>query len=56
MAVVAEEQVSQITAQMQLEQLVAQVDLVVAAVELEQRKLLVAQEYFTFSIRRHYDL
>jgi hypothetical protein len=56
MVVVAEEQVSQVTAQMQLEQLAEQVDLAVAAEELVQRKLLVAQEYSTFSIRRDYDL
>jgi hypothetical protein len=39
-----------------LEQLAAQVGLAVAVADLVQHKLLVAQEYFTFSIRRHYDL
>jgi hypothetical protein len=53
---VVAEQVSQVTVQTQLEQLVALVGLVVAAEVVGQHKLLVAQEYFTFSIRRHYDL
>jgi hypothetical protein len=54
--VAAVEQVSQVTAQTQLEQLLAQVVSVGAVEALGQRKRLAEQGFSTFSTRRHYDL
>jgi hypothetical protein len=53
---VVAEQVSQVTVQTQLEQLVALVGLVVAAEVVGQHKRLAEQVFSTFSTRRHYDL
>jgi hypothetical protein len=50
------EQVSQVTVQTQLEQLVARVDLVVVAEVVGQHKRLAEQGFSTFFTRRHYDL
>jgi hypothetical protein len=50
------EQVSLATARTQLELQAVQVDSVAAVAVVGQHKPLAAQEYSTFSIRKHYDL